>query len=110
MRRRTTTRWDDRREYATTRCDATRRNVRGHNNQQDAGRLDKATRQQNDSGWLEEGMTRRKRDEDRNGYADVFYVRLMGDEDVIDYDDYNEDDDDDDQDNNDNATITVGNN
>jgi hypothetical protein len=35
------------------RCDATRRDVRGHNNQQDAGRFDNATRQQNDSGWLE---------------------------------------------------------
>ncbi len=43
-----------------------------------------------------------------------FYVRLMGDEDVIDYDDYNEDDDkdneddddgDDDQDDDNNATI-----
>ena len=46
-------------------------------------------------------MTRRKRDEDRNGYADVFFVRLMGDEDVIDYDDYNEDDDEDNEDNDD---------
>ena len=64
-------------------------------------------------------MTRRKRDEDRNGYADVFFCALIGDEDVVDYDDYNEDDDkvneddndsDDDQDDDDNATITVGNN
>ncbi len=71
-------------------------------------------------------MMQRKRDKDPNGYADVFFCALMGDEDVVDYDDYNEDDDedndnddddddddddgDDDQDNDDNATITVGNN
>jgi hypothetical protein len=52
VQRRSGTTGGNMRRCDVMRRDATRRDARGHNNQQDAGQLDKATRQQNDSGWL----------------------------------------------------------